>query len=123
LSYSACESGCFGPFWRQAADKHPGIEQYAMRAFSDALDQIPLSLAENSGLAPIESLTEVKARQVTPVFLRVFAIFTPSFPFSDGGHCAAADRCIFTDVTGIRVPRVFAEFAPTVRFCVACDKF
>ncbi len=35
-----------------------------MRAFSDALDVIPLALAENSGLAPIESLTEVKSRQV-----------------------------------------------------------
>ncbi len=37
----------------------PGVEQYAMRAFADALDVVPLSLAENSGLAPIESLTEV----------------------------------------------------------------
>jgi T-complex protein 1 subunit epsilon len=47
-----------------AADRYPGIEQYAMRAFSDALDVVPLALAENSGLAPIESLTEVKSRQV-----------------------------------------------------------
>jgi len=47
-----------------AADGVPGVEQYAMRAFADALDLIPLSLAENSGLAPIESVTEVKARQV-----------------------------------------------------------
>ena len=44
--------------------RYPGIEQYAMRAFSDALDVVPLALAENSGLAPIDSLTEVKARQV-----------------------------------------------------------
>jgi len=44
--------------------RYPGVEQYAMRAFSDALDVIPLALAENSGLAPIESLTEVKSRQV-----------------------------------------------------------
>lgn len=35
-----------------------------MRAFADALEAIPLALAENSGLAPIESLTEVKATQV-----------------------------------------------------------
>jgi hypothetical protein len=35
-----------------------------MRAFADALEAIPLALAENSGLAPIESLTEVKAKQV-----------------------------------------------------------
>ena len=40
----------------------PGVEQYAMRAFADALDVVPLSLAENSGLAPIESLTEARER-------------------------------------------------------------
>jgi T-complex protein 1 subunit epsilon len=47
-----------------AADKVKGVEQYAMRAFAEALDAIPLALAENSGLAPIESLTQVKAQQV-----------------------------------------------------------
>ena len=36
-----------------------------MRAFASALDSIPLALAENSGLPPIETLTEVKSRQVT----------------------------------------------------------
>lgn len=35
-----------------------------MRAFASALDSIPLALAENSGLSPIETLTEVKSRQV-----------------------------------------------------------
>ena len=35
-----------------------------MRAFSSALDSIPLSLAENSGLSPIETLTDVRSRQV-----------------------------------------------------------
>jgi T-complex protein 1 subunit epsilon len=40
------------------------VEQYAMRAFADALEAVPLALAENSGLAPIESLTAVKARQL-----------------------------------------------------------
>lgn len=47
------------------ADKVASIEQYAMRAFSTALDAVPLALAENSGLAPIETLAEVKSRQVT----------------------------------------------------------
>jgi T-complex protein 1 subunit epsilon len=47
------------------ADNIPGIEQYGMRAFADALDIVPLSLAENSGLSPIDSVTEVKARQLT----------------------------------------------------------
>jgi T-complex protein 1 subunit epsilon len=42
-----------------------GIDQYAMRAFADALDTIPLALAENSGLGGIDSLASVKQRQVT----------------------------------------------------------
>jgi T-complex protein 1 subunit epsilon len=40
------------------------IEQYAVRAFASALDAIPLALAENSGLSPIDALAEVKSRQV-----------------------------------------------------------
>uniref|UniRef100_A0A8D8US30 T-complex protein 1 subunit epsilon n=1 Tax=Cacopsylla melanoneura TaxID=428564 RepID=A0A8D8US30_9HEMI len=46
------------------ADKISSIEQYAFRSFADALESIPLALAENSGLSPIETLTEVKSRQV-----------------------------------------------------------
>jgi T-complex protein 1 subunit epsilon len=42
----------------------PSIEQYAMRAFASALDAIPQALAENSGLSSIETLTEIKSRQV-----------------------------------------------------------
>ncbi|KLO17406.1 hypothetical protein SCHPADRAFT_919494 [Schizopora paradoxa] len=49
----------------KAADEIPSIEQYAMRAFASALDSIPLALAENSGLPPIETLADVKSRQVT----------------------------------------------------------
>jgi len=49
----------------KAADETASIEQYAMRAFASALDAIPLALAENSGLSPIDTLTEVRARQVT----------------------------------------------------------
>lgn len=36
-----------------------------MRSFAAALDAIPLALAENSGLSPIETLARVKSRQVT----------------------------------------------------------
>jgi T-complex protein 1 subunit epsilon len=36
-----------------------------MRAFANALDSIPLALAENSGLSPIDTLADVKSRQVT----------------------------------------------------------
>ncbi|ODV94285.1 hypothetical protein PACTADRAFT_45174 [Pachysolen tannophilus NRRL Y-2460] len=46
------------------ADKQKGIDQYAFRAFSAALDVIPMSLAENSGLDPIESLTSLKSKHV-----------------------------------------------------------
>ncbi|KIL67677.1 hypothetical protein M378DRAFT_102274 [Amanita muscaria Koide BX008] len=48
----------------KAADEIPSIEQYAMRAFASALDAIPLALAENSGLSPIDTLTEVKSKQI-----------------------------------------------------------
>ena len=48
----------------KAADSIPTIEQYAMRAFASALDQIPLALAENSGLSPIDALADIKSRQV-----------------------------------------------------------
>ncbi|RKF59998.1 T-complex protein 1 subunit epsilon [Erysiphe neolycopersici] len=48
-----------------AAVKSPGIEQYAMRAFAEALDAIPMALAENSGMSPIETLANIKSRQVT----------------------------------------------------------
>ncbi|KAJ5612487.1 hypothetical protein N7510_005681, partial [Penicillium lagena] len=47
-----------------AAVNSPGIEQYAMRAFADALDAVPMALAENSGLSPIETLASIKSRQV-----------------------------------------------------------
>ncbi|KAK8691551.1 hypothetical protein V6N13_075057 [Hibiscus sabdariffa] len=47
-----------------ASDKYPGVEQYAIRAFTDALDAIPMALAENSGLQPIETLSAVKSQQI-----------------------------------------------------------
>jgi T-complex protein 1 subunit epsilon len=36
-----------------------------MRAFASALEAIPLALAENSGLSPIDTLAEVRSRQIT----------------------------------------------------------
>lgn len=59
----AAEIGCSLAVAREA-DQLSSLEQYAFRAFSVALESIPLALAENSGLAPIETLTELKARQV-----------------------------------------------------------
>lgn len=48
-----------------AADRIAGMEQYAIRAFADALEDIPMALAENSGLSPIAATSEVKAAQIT----------------------------------------------------------
>jgi len=35
-----------------------------MRAFADALEDIPMALAENSGLSPISTVSGVKAAQL-----------------------------------------------------------
>jgi len=35
-----------------------------MRAFAEALDAVPIALAENSGLSAIETLAGIKSRQV-----------------------------------------------------------
>lgn len=46
------------------ADKIKGVEQYAVRAFADALEEIPLTLAENSGYAPIEYVAKLREEQI-----------------------------------------------------------
>jgi T-complex protein 1 subunit epsilon len=46
------------------AETVPGIEQYAIRAFADALEDIPMALAENAGLQPIVEVTQIKSRQL-----------------------------------------------------------
>jgi T-complex protein 1 subunit epsilon len=47
-----------------AADEIPGVEQYAVRAFASALDNVAMALAENSGFSPIDTLADVKSRQI-----------------------------------------------------------
>ena len=39
-----------------------GVEQYCFRAFADALEIIPFTLAENAGLNPIATVTELRNR-------------------------------------------------------------
>lgn len=46
------------------ADKIEGVEQYAVRAFADALEEIPMTLAENSGFNPIDYLSSIKKKQI-----------------------------------------------------------
>merc|ERR1712130_540413 len=53
------------------ADSIKTIEQYAFRAFADALESVPLALAENCGLDPILTLTDIKSRQNTLLSLWV----------------------------------------------------
>lgn len=48
-----------------AADKIKGVEQYAVRAFADALEEIPLTLAENSGFNPIEYVSSLREEQIS----------------------------------------------------------
>lgn len=39
-----------------------GMEAYCVRAYSDALEVIPSTLAENAGLNPISTVTELRNR-------------------------------------------------------------
>lgn len=48
----------------EEAEKVQTSEQYALRKYAEALDAIPLALARNSGLQPIETLAKVKKAQV-----------------------------------------------------------
>lgn len=47
---------------REFSHSLSGREQLAVQEFADALEYIPLTLAENGGLDPIDVLTELKAR-------------------------------------------------------------
>ncbi|WPH02640.1 Hypothetical protein R9X50_00550500 [Acrodontium crateriforme] len=58
----AAEIACSLAIEKASLDE-PGLQQYSMRAFSEALDAVPMALAENSGLSPIETVSELKARQ------------------------------------------------------------
>jgi T-complex protein 1 subunit delta len=39
-----------------------GVQQYCIRAFAEALEVIPYTLAENAGLNPIATVTELRNR-------------------------------------------------------------
>ncbi len=47
---------------REYAERLAGKEQLAVLSFADALETIPLTLAENAGLDPVEIITELRAR-------------------------------------------------------------
>ena len=56
----ACEIE-LGKGLRKFATTLSGREQLAVLSFADSLEAIPITLAENAGLDPIDSLTELKA--------------------------------------------------------------
>lgn len=47
------------------ADKIESIEQYSVRGFAEALEEIPLALATNSGYNAIQYVSDLKEQQVT----------------------------------------------------------
>jgi len=49
----------------EEADKTSGLDQWGMRAFASALESVPMALAENSGLNPVETLTDLRSDQKT----------------------------------------------------------
>lgn len=47
---------------RELAQTMPGVDAYGFRAFAEALEIIPYTLAENAGLNPIATVTELRNR-------------------------------------------------------------
>ncbi|MEM4505200.1 MAG: thermosome subunit beta, partial [Candidatus Bathyarchaeia archaeon] len=47
---------------RKYAETLPGREQLAVKSFAEALEVIPVTLAENAGLDPIDIISELRAR-------------------------------------------------------------
>jgi chaperonin GroEL (HSP60 family) len=48
---------------REWANTLSGREQLAAEKFAEAMEAIPLTLAENAGMDPIDTITELRARQ------------------------------------------------------------
>ncbi len=59
----AVEMSCSQAIVKEA-DKVTTAEQYAVKGFAEALEVIPLALAENSGFSPIEYVGTLKAQQI-----------------------------------------------------------
>jgi T-complex protein 1 subunit epsilon len=50
---------------QEQADKIESIEQYSVKGFAEALEEIPLALATNSGYNSIQYVSDLKEQQVT----------------------------------------------------------
>lgn len=60
----AAEVACSVAVTQRADAEIATLEQYAYRAYGEALESIPTALAENSGHAPIHVIADIKARQI-----------------------------------------------------------
>lgn len=60
----ACEMECAVRL-DQFADQHPGLEQYAIRAFGRALECVGRTLAENAGWDALQVLADMRAAHVS----------------------------------------------------------
>eukprot|EP00536_Pseudo-nitzschia_multiseries_P006436 jgi/Psemu1/193127/e_gw1.136.12.1 len=56
----ACEMECADRLGR-LADQHPGLEQYAIRAFAKSLECVGRTLAENAGWDAVQVLADIRA--------------------------------------------------------------
>jgi T-complex protein 1 subunit theta len=59
----ACEMECAVQL-DQYADQHPGLEQYAVRAFAKSLECVARTLADNAGWEAIQVLADIRAAHV-----------------------------------------------------------
>ncbi|KII69032.1 T-complex protein 1 subunit epsilon [Thelohanellus kitauei] len=59
----SCELSASQAVYEESINKS-SYDQYAFRAFSEALEAIPMALAENSGYSPISTVSEIKANQI-----------------------------------------------------------
>ncbi|KAL3912148.1 MAG: hypothetical protein SGARI_001307 [Bacillariaceae sp.] len=59
----ACEMECAVQL-DQLADQHPGLEQYAIRAFAKSLDCVAHTLADNAGWDAVQVLADIRAAHV-----------------------------------------------------------
>lgn len=87
------------------------LEQYAFRGFADALEVIPMALAENSGLSAIHTLTEVKSRQIKEK--------NPALGIDCSDKDTSGERC--SQYVGVRVWREFLVdlfYVKTGMWCV-----
>ena len=60
VAIEQCRLSVFNLNPRHQATMLQGMESYCIRAFAEALEVIPYTLAENAGLNPIEMVTELR---------------------------------------------------------------